>query len=268
MKATSVALATLLASSACGNKAPELVTSAKPDTALPSLADLHAPDAQASGPDAQATGHDAQAADGQPNSVGEPTRPADAIAVEAMHPIYAPLFGDQPAVFTWSFEVDTHDAEAADPVASIAATLRCRPAISTLAVARLAHVTCVVSDKQGSLDIAPALEGVWIATADGLWRTATVPDDPAALAEILKSKPFFEANPKAYLDERPGDPDKALPGSSTKVARRGAGWCRTDETVGPYGPNSDTWCLAPGRGITNVEIAGRSGPSTESYRRK
>ena len=92
----SVALATLLASSACGNKAPELVTSAKPDTALPSLADLHAPDAQASGPDAQATGHDAQAADGQPNSVGEPTRPAAAIAVEAMHPILSLIHISEP----------------------------------------------------------------------------------------------------------------------------------------------------------------------------
>jgi hypothetical protein len=225
-----------------------------------------APDTQPA-PDAQP----APAADAQAAAADAPPSPADAaaaIAIEALNPLYAPLFKDEAAVFAWTYEVDTHDAEAEDPVAKMSATLTCRSAVTTMAEARIAQVTCEVSDKKDMLDIAPALDGVWIATAAGLWRTGSTPDDAAGLAEILKTKPFLAAVPQAFTDERPADPDKDIAASSTTVAQDGDMWCHTDATEGMYGPINASWCFTAGKGLTKAEMAGRSGPSDETYTRK
>lgn len=249
-----------------------------PADAQPAAADAQpavdaqpAADSQPAAADAQPAAADAQpAADTQPNPAGDGTRPADTIAVEAMPTFYAPLFKDDAQVFAWSYEVDTHDAEAKDPVAKVTATVTCRSAVTTMAEARLAKVTCEVSEKQGSLDVTPALDGAWIATADGLWRHGDLPDDPAGLAEILKSKPFLPASPVAMEEKRPGDPDKDIAPSSTQVVKDGEGglWCRTDDTEGMYGTIGNTWCFTPDKGVTRVDMGGRSGPSMESYTRK
>lgn len=196
------------------------------------------------------------------------TQPASAVEVSELPALYAPLFKDEVASFVWSFEVDTHDAEAKDPVARIKATLSCRPKVSTMAEARIAKVECEVKDKEGSLDVVPTVDRVWIATRDGLWLTGSVPADPAELAEILKSRKVLSPNPSAFEDKQPGDPDRDLPPWTYRLAQDEDAWCYTAEAEGMYGVVGNTWCFAADKGLVKVEVSGREGPSTESYLRK
>lgn len=193
---------------------------------------------------------------------------ASAVEVAEMPALYAPLFKDEAAVFAWSFEVDTHDAEAKDPVARMTATVTCRPKVTTMAEARLAQVECEVSDKKGDLELPPALDRVWIATRDGLWLAGSTPDDPAGLAEILKSKVILTPNPTAFEVKTEADPDKDIAGSTTQLVQDGDTWCHTHQMDGMYGAVGDTWCFAPDKGLVKVEMLGREGPSNESYLRK
>ncbi|HRE88965.1 MAG TPA: hypothetical protein PK095_07465, partial [Myxococcota bacterium] len=196
------------------------------------------------------------------------TQPAAAVEVAELPALYAPLFKDEAAVYAWSFEVDTHDAEEKEPVAKVTATLTCRSTVTTMAEARLAAVACEVSDKQGTLEVAPAIDRVWIATRDGLWLAGSAPDDPAGLAEILKTKAILTPNPTAFEDKRPGNPDQDLPPWTYQLAQEDNTWCYTAQTDGMYGAIGDTWCFAADKGLVKVEMLGREGPSTESYVRK
>lgn len=195
-------------------------------------------------------------------------QPASAVEVAEMPALYAPLFKDEAAVFAWSYEVDTHDAEAKDPVARTTATLTCRSKVTTMVEARLAEVECEASDNKGDLEMVPALDRVWIATRDGLWIAGSTPDDPAGLAEILKTKAILTPNPSAFELKTESDPDRDMAGSTTQLVQEGDTWCHTHQMDGMYGAVGDTWCFAPDKGLVKVEMLGREGPSTESYVRK
>lgn len=226
--------------------------------------------AKAAEPDAEkpAEADGAAAVDPAGGGLAGGTQPASAVEVAEMPALYAPLFKDEAAVFAWSFEVDTHDAEAKDPVARVTATVTCRPKVTTMAEARLAQVACEVTDKKGELELPPALDRVWIATRDGLWLAGSTPDDPAGLAEILKTKAILTPNPTAFEVKTEADPDKDIAGSTTQLAQDGEAWCHAHQMDGMYGAVGDTWCFAPDKGLVKVDMLGREGPSTESYVRK
>jgi hypothetical protein len=195
------------------------------------------------------------------------TPPAPTKGPSGLSPLYGPHFADdaQPLMFAWTYAVDTHDE--AGSVAELSATVKCNLHPSKVGDAFIAHMNCsVIGETKGTLDIDPALNRNWVATADGLWHTTDT--SPGAIADLLKTKPFLASAPVEYNKTTEGDPDKNIPGQSESVSKDGTTWCRNDSEDGMYGTVGATWCFAPDRGLVKVEMTARSGPSNEAYVRQ
>ncbi len=207
-----------------------------------------------------------------PDASPPPTPEADAATAASrgpsgLSPLYGPHFADdaQPLNFAWTYTVDTHDE--AGSVAELSATLNCNLHPAKVGDAFIAHMNCsVIGKRKGTLDVEPALNRTWVATADGLWYTSD--SSPAAIADLLKTKPFLKSAPVEYNNTTEGDPDKNVAGKSESVSKDGTAWCRNDSEDGMYGTVGTTWCFAPDRGLVKVEMTSRSGPSNEAYIRQ
>lgn len=185
------------------------------------------------------------------------------------------LFDDSRRLdYAWEYEVDVHDVEGS--VATAAGTLSCAmnpPTEYELDGGVTALGTCrtcefeASADQPESADFNPTLDECYVGSREGLWIVEALPaPGDGTLATLLDEAPYLASEPVARQAERDGE-TAGLRVESTAVTidgQKAEAWCRTDEFVEIYDPSTSR-CFAVGPGLFDAAMAGRSGPSVESY---